>query len=473
MDFETTADIPIHKNPLERVIGQDDAVRISRIVAKQKRHLLLVGAPGTGKSMIARAIASILPPPTIEVSVLQNNERPERPILSIRNFEMLKKELLEEKTFGTQVHPYEVPEFVAEKLGFRCRRCGELSTPRLLYCPSCGADKIDRGTSPFGHLAPPQQPGRKEPTAVQATKLAEDGKQETLLYERTETDGIVMLTVEDLKKRKAAEAKKLRKIIVPLTRSTFVQVVGNNETELLGDVRHDPYGSHPEIGTPAYQRVVAGALHESHEGVLYIDEMTTLGDSQKFLLTAMQEKKFPITGRNPNSAGSIVRVENVPCDFILVGAMNINDLPSLSPALRSRIRGSGYEMVLNTMMDDTKENQARMASFVAQEIQNDARIPHASRKSVEMIIEESRKLCKSTENKSGLTLRLRTLSGIIRLAGDFASIEEAELIEPAHIQLAIKQSKSAEEQLEEKYGNIWSAGMADYGARAKKGAETA
>ncbi len=472
MDFETTADIRIPKNPLERVIGQDEAVRISRIVAKQKRHLLLVGAPGTGKSMIARAIASILPPPTLEVSVLHNPERPERPVLSIRNFEMLKREFQEEKSFGTPLHPYEVPEFVAEKLGFRCRRCGELSTPRLLYCPSCGADKADRGTAPFGNLVPNQQ-NKKEGIAVQATRLGEDGKQETLLYERTETDGIIVLTVEDLKKRKAAEAKKLRKIIVPLTRSTFVQVVGNNETELLGDVRHDPYGSHPEIGTPAYQRVVAGALHESHEGVLYIDEMTTLGDSQKFLLTAMQEKKFPITGRNPNSAGSIVRVENVPCDFILVGAMNINDLPSLSPALRSRIRGSGYEIVLNTYIEDTPENQEKMASFVAQEIQNDARIPHASKKAVDLIIEESRKICKSTENKSGLTLRLRTLSGIIRLAGDFASVEEASLIEPTHIQLAIKQSKSAEEQLEEKYGNIWSAGMADYGARAKKGAETA
>jgi ATP-dependent Lon protease len=472
MDFETTADIPIPKNPLERVIGQDDAVRISRIVAKQKRHLLLVGAPGTGKSMIARAIASILPPPTMEVSVLQNPERPERPVLSLRNLDMLVREAHEEKSFGTPLHPYEVPEFVAEKLGFRCRRCGDLSVPRLLYCPSCGADKMDRGTAPFGNLIPNQQ-NKKEGTAVQATRTNEDGKQETFVYERTETDGIIVLTADDLKKRKAAEAKKLRKIIVPLTRSTFVQVVGNNETELLGDVRHDPYGSHPEIGTPAYQRVVAGALHEAHEGVLYIDEMTTLGEAQKFLLTAMQEKKFPITGRNPNSAGSIVRVENAPCDFILVGAMNINDLPSLSPALRSRIRGSGYEIVLNTLMEDNLENQQRMASFVAQEIQNDGRIPHASRKSVGLIIEESRKLCKSTENKSGLTLRLRTLSGIIRLAGDLASVEEASLIDPAHIQSAIKQSKSAEEQLEEKYGNIWSAGMADYGARAKKGAETA
>ena len=52
---------------------------------------------------------------------------------------------------------------------------------------------------------------------------------------------------------------------------------------------------------------LAGAVHEAHEGVLFIDEMATLGDTQRFILTAMQEKKFPITGRNPTSAGASVR----------------------------------------------------------------------------------------------------------------------------------------------------------------------
>ncbi|MCP4647471.1 MAG: AAA family ATPase [bacterium] len=471
MNFESTAEVPIPKDPLERVIGQEEAVKISRIVSTQKRHLLMVGAPGTGKSMIARTIANLLPSPQQELSVLHNTERPERPILTVRTRKMLEMEKGEkEKEWGEVLHPAEVPSFVSEKLGFRCRRCGDLSSPRALYCQSCGSDKHPNKDSPFGDLLPnsEQRDGR-----IHAIRMDEDGGEEPVIYEKTEDDRIRKLTYTELKKRSVASAKKLRKVIVPLNRPTFVQVVGNNETEILGDVRHDPYGSHPEIGTPPYLRVTAGAVHEAHEGVLYVDEMTTLGEAQKFLLTAMQEKKFLITGRNPSSAGSTVRVESVPCDFILVGAMNINDLPSLSPALRSRIRGSGYEIVLNTNMEDTKSNQEKMSQFVAQEIQMDGRIPHATSDAVKKVLDESRKICRITDNKTGLTLRLRVLSGIIKLAGDFASIENSKLIESPHMDLAIKQAKSAEEQLEEKYGNIWSAGMADYGARLKKGSETA
>lgn len=471
MNFETTAEVPIPKDPLSRVIGQDQAVHISRIVSTQKRHLLMVGAPGTGKSMIARAVASLLPQPSHEVSVLHNIERPERPILSVRTRKMLEMEQGEtKKEWGEVIHPADAPPFVSERLGFRCRRCGDLSSPHSLYCQSCGADKNPHKYSPFGDLLPnnEQRDGR-----VHAVRIDEDGEEEPLIYEKTEDGRIRKITHSDFKKRAAANVKKLRKVIVPFSRPTFVQVVGNNETELLGDVRHDPYGSHPEIGTPAYLRVTAGAIHEAHEGVLYVDEMTTLGDAQKYLLTAMQEKNFLITGRNPSSAGSTVRVDSVPCDFILVGAMNINDLPSLSPALRSRIRGSGYEIVLNTNMEDTPSNREKMSQFVAQEIQMDGRIPHATASAVEKVLEESRKICRFTDNKSGLTLRLRLLSGIIKLAGDFSSLEDSEFIEASHMNQAIKQAKSAEEQLEEKYGNIWSAGMADYGARLRKGSETA
>lgn len=470
-EFESTAEVPIPKDPLARVIGQDEAVSLSRIVARQRRHLLLVGAPGTGKSMIARTIADLLPPPSQEVSVVHNPERPERPMLSLRTKNMIDSEhTARKREWGETIHPAEAPSFVSERLGFRCRRCGDFSSPRSLYCTTCGADKQVRRNSPFGDLFPSS--GHAEGGRVYATRRA-DGRDEQVIFERTDDDKIRVLSQEELNKRSAANAKKLRKVIVPLSRPSFVQVAGNNETELLGDVRHDPYGSHPEIGTPAYLRVTAGAIHEAHEGILFIDEMTTLGDAQKYLLTAMQEKSFMIIGRNPSSAGSIVRVDSVPCDFILVGAMNINDLPSLSPALRSRIRGSGYELVLNTSMDDCAENQKKMAQFVAQEIRADGRIPHASPSAVEKVIDESRRLCRRTDNKPGLTLRLRVLSGIIKLAGDLASLEKSDVIEASHIEDAIKHAKSAEEQLEEKYGNIWSAGMADHGAATRKGAETA
>ncbi len=475
-DFTSTAEIEIPKDPFERIIGQPEAVEIARMVPVQRRHLLLVGPPGTGKSMIAQAIASVMPKPRYEISVLENPQMAERPLVEIRTADQI-DEKKEEKQFGREMVPMEVPAFVTERLGFRCRRCATLSSHLDLMCPQCGAAKS--GGRPGG--APnvfdkfmPEQLQMEVGNRIAATRRSSDGREEVVIFERSNAGKIYLLTQDDMKKMEEHERQTKRKVIVALTRSTFVQASGATETELLGDIRHDPYGSNPQIGTPAYQRVIPGAIHDAHEGVLFIDELSTLGNIQRYILTAMQDKKFPIIGHNPMSSGAATRVEGVPCEFIFVGACNINDLRNITPPLRSRIRGDGYEVLMNSHMEDSLENQMKMVQFIAQEIIKDGKIPHANKEAVMLMLEESRDIAKRVDKVRGITLRLRNLGGIIKMAGDLAKRNGRDLIEKQDVLIAIRENRPIEERIREKYGTWWNAEAADHGLTGENaGAETA
>ena len=91
--IETTKDIEIPKDPLDRVIGQDRAVKIAKLAAVQRRHLLLVGPPGIGKSMLAQALALHIPKPMQQVNVAHNPQNHERPFIEILNEKQLKNEV--------------------------------------------------------------------------------------------------------------------------------------------------------------------------------------------------------------------------------------------------------------------------------------------------------------------------------------------------------------------------------------------
>jgi len=455
----STEEILIPQDPLDRVLGQEEAIELAKIAAKQRRHLLLVGPPGTGKSMIARALSMNLPQPSQEIRVVKNPENPERPFLEVLDAEeVLKEEEIKAESVGVLLDPPEAPNNVAEHLGYRCKNCGKYSLPSDLTCPHCNQTKMDMGnrSNPFQDLlggvlevAMPQATAGKE--KVHTTR-SRNGVEEVVIFERA-GDKIRMLDQKAIDKRGELQRTSSEKVLVKLRRDPFVLATGASETELLGDVRHDPYGGHEKLGSPAYERIVAGSIHEAHEGVLFIDEISHLKDLQRYILTAMQEKVFPIVGRNPQSAGASVKLEDVPCDFILVAACNIQDLENILSPLRSRIIGNGYEVLVDIAMPDTPHNRARYAQFVAQEVNLDGNIPHATIEAVEHIIAEGRLRAKADNQINSLTLRLREMGGLIRAAGDLAVMEGAPLITGDHIQKAIRRSRSVEEQIKERYGS--------------------
>ena len=102
-----------------RVIGQEEAVTLARIAAKQRRHLLLVGPPGCGKSMIAQALSLHLSAPKEEIRIVHNPENPERPTVEVKREDEVRKEL---ESLGSAEGELDRPDQRADQ---------RLRTPRL------------------------------------------------------------------------------------------------------------------------------------------------------------------------------------------------------------------------------------------------------------------------------------------------------------------------------------------------------
>jgi Lon-like ATP-dependent protease len=129
---------------------------------------------------------------------------------------------------------------------------------------------------------------------------------------------------------------------------------------------------------------------------------------------------------------------------VLVAAGNYEDLRKVHPALRSRIRGYGYEVYMNVDMPDTLENRNKIVQFVAQEVTKDAKIPHFSRKAVELIVFEAKR---RAGRKNKLTLKLRDLGGLVRAAGDIAREKGHALVEEEDVFEAKMSARTLEQQM--------------------------
>ena len=390
----SSSQIEIPPKLIDQVIGQEHAVEVIRKAAVQRRHVMMIGSPGTGKSMLAKAMAELLPKEELQdLLVYPNSDDPNNPV--IRTVAVGR---------GKQIVAAHKAE-AKRKIQFR-------NTLLMLLIIGIIGYAIITYQWLMGIIAA----------------------------------AFVFMALRYTTPREEAMVPKLLVANDNTTTAPFIDGTGSHAGALLGDVRHDPFQS-GGLETPAHDRVEAGAIHRAHGGVLFIDEINTLTPhSQQNLLTALQEGEFPITGQSERSSGAMVRTEPVPCRFIMVAAGNLDAIQGMHPALRSRIRGYGYEVYMSETMDDTPENRKKYVRFIAQEVKNDGKIPHFDPSAIDEVIREARR---RSNRKGHLTLKLRDMGGLIRVAGDIARQEGASITTAAHVVAAKKTARSIEDQVSE------------------------
>ncbi len=401
--LKTTEELEVPKLLIDQVIGQEHGVEVIKKAAKQRRHAMLIGTPGTGKSMLASSMAELLPKEELQdILVYPNADDKNMP--KIRVVPRGKgKEIVDAQR-------YEVRKRIQLRNAFFMFTFFLIMGMGLIYAI---------------------QTGRFE-----------------YIFWSIIAAAVVMLVFRWMMPKEEALTPKLLVSNADRETAPFIDATGAHSGALLGDVRHDPYQS-GGLETPAHDRVEAGAIQKAHKGILFIDEINTLRiEAQQNLLTAMQEKAYPITGQSERSAGAMVKTEPVPCDFIMVAAGNLDAMAGMHPALRSRIKGYGYEIYMKDSMEDTAENRQKLVRFVAQEVRKDKKIPHFDQSGVEEIIHEARR---RSGRKGHLTLILRDLGGLVRVAGDIARAEGAQYTTGEHVLQAKSMARSVEQQVADEY----------------------
>ena len=451
--LESTEKVEIATDPFQMIVGQEHAVSLVRSAVKQRRHVLLCGVPGIGKSMLAKAAYSLLDPPKEEIRLRYNLTHPDRPEVVITRPKYPNGEITTPEDRGQNaffITPDRLPFEISIKMGFRCPSCGHMSTPEASVCVNCEAEKrFDWAPGESYHGLFRMLDVVREPALETVTTLEDiSGKSYHVMYERVESEEIKVTqrSITPEEEPHVEDQNHQERVLVPLKASRYVRVSGASPVELLGDVKHDPYGSAESLGLAAHQRVVPGAMHEAHEGILYIDEIAALGSFQSHLLTAMQDRVYSISGHNPLSSGAAVRVNDVPCDFVLFASCNIENLKNILPPLRSRIRGYGYEIMLDSWIKKDQTIINDFVRFMSLTVEEDGRIPHLTLKAVEHVLEVAEEMTLRLDGqKDALTLRLRELGGLIRIAGDLAVRDGCDLVLQGHVQQAEVLSRGIDE----------------------------
>ena len=475
--FDDTSQIHLPEDPIERVIFQDRAKMAIRKVAQNRGHMLMVGRPGTGKSMLAEMFKEVLD------RSIGDYLRPQEAILAYPG-----------KDKNHIRVAYETPEKVDRALSDfqKALEAAQNSSEEFTLEDQIRAVRnVKRGllAAAFAALAA----GVFFPPALVAAGLA--GMGAIFMYMQENNHRVQEKIQRETNPGMRHDVKYLHDMVPEVLydprqeRELMVRISEPSARNMKGGFRHDPYQS-GNLHTPCHKRAYLGA-HASAP-IIYIDELKTLVKMGYMadLLEIMQNKKYILEGGKDAGSGAADRSENpLRADNIIVACCNHDTLAYLQEegdgAFLSRIEDKGEIVDMESAVPETPETIRHVAQYIKQEIVNlgedfqrswgevitregyesvrrrsehifGKRLPadfrlqerEFSRGAVAEIVKELR--CRASDGK--LSSILRPINGIIKSAEFEAILENSTRVEPGHVRQALIEHLSLEGNLSRDIG---------------------
>jgi lon-related putative ATP-dependent protease len=465
-------DITIPNSKLDQVIGQDKAVEVIKHAIKNRRHVLMIGQPGTGKSLLATGMSEYISCNKQQILAKPNLLDPDHPIVyrksAFIDIPSLKKryirppliKTLTEAILANPIHLFigymilyfSKPNIVKTVIDIQGENSEILKINNLEYDMS-DLSKLQKKLL-FKTLEIMFDYHYKQNLEFQDHNLITIKS-----FILKSIDFIYFLTTIAFLNSVLQNFSKITYLtkdpnILDLIKSHVVWKPEQNfkgfiwstgsRSSIFGDIKHDPLKG-LEVQSSSFDRVckfiIAGSVHKANKGVLYIDEIGNLDlDTQYEFLTILQEKKYSIRSISNLNSNSFVTTNPLECDFCLVMSGNLETLSRLHPALRSRIKAYGYQVYMQNKKLVSQKSIIDMLRFFTQEIIKN-KLKHFDKQALEYLLLLA---IRDSGSNQYFTLRLRGFTGYMTSASD---LSKSEIVSLSDLEKATQSKQSLEKQI--------------------------